>query len=81
MAKIKLSDGAKLLRAWRERERLNINAAATRNGIARPAWVKWEAGWCSPNVRTAALLEDLAGVPMRAWTVWSEVPASSIEEA
>jgi len=58
--------GAVLLRGWREREGLTVNAAAKLFQTDRETYARWE-GTGIPSLRFLAALEDLAGVPMRSW--------------
>lgn len=57
-----------LLREWRVGGGLSANAAAKRLTVDRRTYVQWETGSGIPSLPLAARLEDVTGIPMRAWT-------------
>lgn len=57
-----------LLREWRVGAGLSSNAAAKRLAVDRGTYVQWESGSGLPSLPLAARLEDVTGIPMRAWT-------------
>jgi transcriptional regulator with XRE-family HTH domain len=59
--------GRDLLRAWRTREGLTINAAATRVGAGWKEYREWETGPGRPGIDAAKRIADACGIPMEAW--------------
>jgi transcriptional regulator with XRE-family HTH domain len=60
---------AATLRAWRTREKLSVDAAASDLQIAQQVWTTWESGARRPCLANALLLEARTdgAVPFELW--------------
>lgn len=66
-----LTDGAVRLAQLVRPAPMNSSELADKLGVSRQSVSKWLAGKSMPSVEAMAKIEDLTGIPMRAWAVKS----------
>lgn len=62
------------LKAWREGKGLSQSAAGDLLGVTQVTVSDWESGRKMPRTAAAFRIQDVTGVPARAWTVDASVP-------
>jgi DNA-binding XRE family transcriptional regulator len=63
-----LSQGAQMLRTWREREGYSQTEAAHELGVAQSAYCDWEHGLKTPRLEGLLRIQERAGIPLAAFT-------------
>jgi transcriptional regulator with XRE-family HTH domain len=61
------NEGARRLKAWRLKHKLTQFTAAIRLNMSPSTVSHYETGASRPDRENAAVLHDVAGIPVRAW--------------
>jgi DNA-binding XRE family transcriptional regulator len=59
--------GPELLMSWRHRRDVTQETLARRVGVAQGTLCSWERGSRRPRIQLALKLEEITGIPVRAW--------------